>query len=358
MAAAAGSPAGPVLIVGGGLAGGLLALELRERGRAVTLLDGADAAASGLASPTTLSYGGIPGWPVLPTPLARRAAGAARRWRQLQRRHGDLGWRRCGLRLHGSALAPWIRGLPFSRVDAVRLRDRLPPVLAAAGVEQRRGRALALEAAGAGWRVNLAGGESLEAPQLVLAAGAGCRALWPDLPPQLRCSWAGVLQLPGGGGPITLPRHLQRPLLERRALQLQEAAWVVDPGRAPWGDGALLGQISWLAAADVADGGAPELAPDPAVMEHRLRQGLAACGAAWISALEAAGRYHQVPVAFSSNGLPLLGPVPQAPGLWVFSGFSGAFAQVPVLAPLLADWLAPHPHRSARARQRLQALGL
>ena len=61
MTAAAGSPAGPVLIVGGGLAGGLLALELRERGQAVTLLDGADAAASGLASPTALSYGGIPG---------------------------------------------------------------------------------------------------------------------------------------------------------------------------------------------------------------------------------------------------------------------------------------------------------
>ena len=111
----------------------------------------------------------------------------------------------------------------------------------------------------------------------------------------------------------TLPRHLQRPLLERRAPQLQEAAWVVDPGRAPWGDGALLGQISWLAAADVADGSAPERAPDPALMEHRLRQGLAACGAAWISALEAAGPYHQVPVAFSSNGLPLVGPVPRDP---------------------------------------------
>jgi glycine/D-amino acid oxidase-like deaminating enzyme len=349
-----------VLIVGGGLAGGLLALELRERGCAVTLLDGADATgAGGHGCATALSYGGIPGWPVLPTPLARRAAAAARRWRQLQRRHGDLGWRRCGLRLHGAALAPWLRWLPFSRVDAVRLRDRLPQVLAAAGVEQRAGRALALEPlAGGAWRVRLTGGESLEAPQLVLAAGAGCRALWPDLPPQLRCSWAGVLQLPSGGGPITLPRHWQRPLLERRAPQLQEAAWVVDPGRAPWGDGALLGQISWLAAVDAADGSAPDLAPDPARMEHWLRQGLAACGAPWTAALEAAGPYHQVPVAFCSNGLPLVGPVPQAPGLWAFSGFSGAFAQVPVLAPLLADWLAAEPRRSARARRRLQALGL
>ena len=73
--------------------------------------------------------------------------------------------------------------------------------------------------------------------------------------------------------------------------------------------------------------------------------------------------WHSTPAAFgggedASNGLPLVGPVPQAPGLWVFSGFSGAFAQVPVLAPLLADWLAAEPRRSARARRRLQALGL
>ena len=71
---------------GGGLAGALLALELSQRGSAVTLLDAAEADTA-----TALSYGGIPGWPLLPTPLARRAAGAARRWRQLQRRHGDLG---------------------------------------------------------------------------------------------------------------------------------------------------------------------------------------------------------------------------------------------------------------------------
>jgi len=344
-------PSGAVLIVGGGLAGGLLALELRQRGAAVTLLDAAEADTA-----TGLSYGGIPGWPLLPTPLARRAAGAGRRWRQLQRRYGDLGWRRCGLRLHGApALEPWARWLPFSRVDPLRLQARLPQVLAAAGVVLRRGRAVALQPSPAGWRLQLAQGDSLEAPQLVLAAGAGCRALWPALPPQLRCSWAGVLEHPGlAAERITLPRQLQRPLLERRAGQLAAADWVVDAGLAPWGEAALLGQISWVPPVEWE----PSAPPDPSLLQGWLRQGLAACGEPWRQALAQAGTYHQVPVAFSSDGRPLLGPVPEAPGLWAFSGFSGAFAQVPVLAPLLADGLVAPPPRRERAQRRLQALGL
>ena len=95
-------PSGAVLIVGGGLAGALLALELSQRGSAVTLLDAAEADTA-----TALSYGGIPGWPLLPTPLARRAAGAARRWRQLQRRQD-----RKSTRLNSSH--EWISRMPSS----------------------------------------------------------------------------------------------------------------------------------------------------------------------------------------------------------------------------------------------------
>ena len=349
MATPAGPSADAVLIVGGGLAGGLLALELRQRGVPVTLLD-----AGSPETATALSYGGVPGWPILPTPLARRAAGAGRRWRQLQRQHGDLGWRRCGLRQHGSARAPWARWLPFSRVDAVRLRVRLPEVLAAAGVEQLQGEASALAPCAGGWRLHRASGEALQAQQLVLAAGAGCRALWPSLPPQLRCSWAGVLEAPGLDRQIiTLPQPFQRPLLERRAPQLQQPEWVVDAGLAPWGEAALLGQLTWVPPDP--GGGTP---PPAETMEHWLRQAWAASGVRAPTALAQAGRFHRVPVAFCSDGLPLVGPIPQAPGLWVFSGFSGAFAQVPVLAPLLADWLAGPPRQRARAPRRLRALGL
>ena len=86
----AGAPAG-VVIVGGGLAGAWLALELRALGEAVTLIDSAPA--DGSSSATAISYGVIPGWPLAATPLARMAAGASRRWRRLERRHGPLGWR-------------------------------------------------------------------------------------------------------------------------------------------------------------------------------------------------------------------------------------------------------------------------
>ena len=58
-------------------------------------------------------------------------------------------------------------------------------------------------------------------------------------------------------------------------------------------------------------------------------------------------------MAFSRTGIPLAGPLAEAPGLFGFSGFSGGFAQVPVLAPLLAEVLAA---RSATAQGQLERL--
>ncbi|MDP4830893.1 MAG: FAD-dependent oxidoreductase, partial [Cyanobium sp. MAG_185] len=109
-----------VVIVGAGVAGALLALALRELGASVTVV--AAPASHGLCSATELSYGALPGWPLAPTPLARLAAGASKRWRFLQQRHGDLGWRPCRLRLHGAAagwrpLSAWWP-LPFAQVDS------------------------------------------------------------------------------------------------------------------------------------------------------------------------------------------------------------------------------------------------
>ena len=53
------------------------------------------------------------------------------------------------------------------------------------------------------------------------------------------------------------------------------------------------------------------------------------------------GHYRQVPVPFCSDGQPLAGPVDGAPpGLWAFSGFSGAFTAVPPLAETLAESVA------------------
>ena len=321
-----------VVIVGAGLAGGLLALELRQRGLSALLLDAGGPAAG------SLSYGLIPGWPLAATSLARLVAGAARRWRLLQQRHGDLGWRPLG----------W-RPLPLSQVNTVRWSERWPAVLAAAGVEQRRLRVRRLESLACGWRLHGEDGSSLDAARVVLAAGAGCLdlGLGSLLPPPLRRSWAGLLELPPGAaaGPavyrLCLPRRFRRLELERRSESLGEPAWVVDAGLVPRGAGALLGQLSWFAPGGRGAEGAGEgQGPPPQAAETWLRQALRDSAPPPLAALAGGGAYRQLPVAFCSDGRPRVGRVPGAAGLWLFSGFSGGFAQVPVLAPLLADAIA------------------
>ena len=349
-----------VVIVGGGLAGGLLALELRDLGASVSLVDAPGPA--GADSATAISYGALPGWPLAATPLARLAAGASKHWRRLQERHGELGWRPCRLRVQAGgtglgALSAWWP-LPFAQVDTAVLVARLPLLLAAAGVRCRPARLERLERQSPqGWQLHLSDGSDLLAPQLVLAAGAHCRQLWPALPSRLRSSWAAVLELPAypprlGRAAAWLPPSFGRVALERRAAGLEQPDWLVDGGLVPWGTGALLGQHTLVR---------PELelgaAPPPGEVEGQLRQELAA--QAWGAPLAALpGLLRQAPVAFCSEGLPLVGPLAGAPGLWLFTGFSAGFSQVPVLAPLLAQALALEGAPAAAATRRLQQLGL
>ena len=333
-----------VLIVGGGLAGSLLALALRDLDQPVTLIDDGDPDRRA----SQWSYGVIPGWPLGPTPLAREAARAGSLWRRLQRRHGDLGWR-------PSRLRRWLP-LPISQVDVVVLQRQLPALLERQGVERLEAEVQALEPDEQHWRLRFRDGGERRAEQVVLAAGSGCRRLWPSLPDGLRSSWAGVLALPrwpeqAGPQRLLLPSQFQRPGLERQAPQLTETRWVVDAGMVPWGDGALLGQISWINPG-LDQGPRPEAKRSEDLLRQELRRaslpsGLADCPAAYL----------QVPVAFCSDGLPLVGPVPGAPGLWCFSGFSGAFAQVPLLAPLLARRLSGE-NAAEQALRRLQVWDL
>jgi glycine/D-amino acid oxidase-like deaminating enzyme len=321
-------------VVGAGLTGGLLALALARRGEAVTL-----AGPPVGFTATGLSYAGMLG------------CGPARRWRRLEARHGPLGWRRAGLVLHGwptplDAAPPALqalltRPLPFSRVDVVALNERLPQVLARACVERLPQPVRSLTGGAAGWRLQLGGGGEMAADQVVLAAGAGCRALWPDLPRRLRHSWAGVLLLernPGGNpwleqalrGRIVQPRAWRRPALEREAEETREERWIVDAGLAPWGEeGVLLGQISRIGPEPFA-----WPPPDAVRMESLLRQGLARLDPE-LGRMD--GAYHQVPVTFCSDGRPMAEPVQGQPGLWTFTGFSGAFASVPPWAERLAE---------------------
>jgi glycine/D-amino acid oxidase-like deaminating enzyme len=306
------------------VAGGLLALELAGLGLQVQLLD--DGSPDRRA--TGWSYGAIAPW-------------VPQLWRRLQDRHGDLGWGGAWFRPLGGWLA---LPLPCSRVDVVCLQQRLPQALAAAGVICSQASVEGLEppqrSAGP-WRLRLRGlPEPLQAHQVVLAAGAGCRALWPALPASLRVSWAGVLLLqaqPGGwpwAGPaaMRLPGRFSRLALEARAGTLEEESWQVDPGLLPWGERWLAGQISLVRPG--LDAGAP---PDARLQEQRLRRGLAPLLPAlahW------PGHFQQVPVSFCCDGQPLAGPVAGAPGLWTFAGFGAAFTAIPPQARGLALRLA------------------
>jgi len=338
-----------VAIIGGGLAGSLLALELRTLGVEVLLVAPA-LAEYPAATATSLSYGAVAAWAAPLTPLGRLMRQSPRRWELLQRRHGDLGWRRRSLRLHG------VRGvgsllqavpLPCSQVEAGVFAAALPGVLERAGVRWRQARVEQLEQlervqpngpnGGERWRLQLPGGDSLQAQAVVLAAGSHSRELWPALGPSLWVSWAGVIELERWPvayrcGQLVLPGPIERLALERRAAAIEQEQWVVDPGLVPRGEGALMGQISLVRPGRQA--GEP---PDAALMEQRLREALDRFDPALV---RAAGTYRQVPVAFCTDGQPLVGPVPGALGLWQFTGFSAAFGLVPVLTPRMAAALA------------------
>jgi glycine/D-amino acid oxidase-like deaminating enzyme len=343
----------PIVVIGGGLSGSLLSLELAERRSAGPHSAGAiaEAAEITLVAPpssadpsdlvpeaaTALSYASIAG------------AAAAADWRRLQRRHGLLGWRRAGVVLHDGVPVPrwWppdLLALPtawlsFSRIAMNQWRRALPAALAAAGVRRLERRVIALEAiAGGGWELALDDGSLCRAERVVLAAGAGCRQLWPALPQRLCTSWAGVLVLPqlSDAGPwlaqvrrgrLVFPRQLLRPALERGLVPPGPEPWVVDVGLAPWREGALLGQISWLA---------PDQ-PDPVRMEAHLRAALSRLDPL-LGSLPA--RYSQVPVAYCRDGQPLAEAVTGAPGLWVLTGASNAFSALPRLSRELATAMA------------------
>jgi len=296
-----------ITVIGGGLAGSLLALELAALGQAVRLIDAGDG-----NSATALSYGLIP------------PGGDGGAWRRLHRLHGIEGLQRRWLQL-----GPRGMPLPALQVDPKRFAASMRNTLRRLGVERLQHR--------------------LEEPRqldpllaegpVVLACGSGCRRLAPLLSDRLRSSWAGILELPPGVGPAwprglaRLPAGFERQQLEREAGALQHEGWIVDPGLVPCGDRLLAGQITLVRPA--LEPGAP---PDPAVMERRLRSGLAQ---RWPLLATAPGRYRQAAVSFCSDGLPLAGPAGE--GLWVLAGFSGAFGQLPAAAAELAMRLAAGP---------------
>jgi glycine/D-amino acid oxidase-like deaminating enzyme len=358
----------PVVVVGAGLTGGLIALALARLG--LTVIQVAPPSQEPEASATGTSATGTSANSTSATGLSYGSLSlgtTGRAWRNLERLHGPLGWTACGLKLHDRGWLGRRLTLPASRVDGPTLMAALPRALAAAGVQQRPALVQGLEAgATGGWRLQLLdlppsnqrqepqgepplgvpplGASILEARQVVLAAGAGCLDLWPPLARQLGISWAGVLALatnPGNNpwlgqvakGRLVLNQQEQRLGLEDQAGWLAEERWIVDASAAPWGPkGVLVGQISLVRPLE-----GTRQAPDPAKMEQRLRQGLQGWDPQFAALV---GTYRQIPVAFGLQGRALVGPVPGAPGLWTFTGFRSPFSTAPLHAAQLAQSLA------------------
>lgn len=346
--------AGPrVLLLGAGLAGGLLALALADRGARVTL---AGEAAAALGA-TAISYGGVPWWAGGADPLGQLQTGAPAAWKALAARHGDLGWRPAELWLHGPRpagdalpLPPAPAGTWLTAAEARRrepllaLGDplgvlvlpygRIDPRALLAGLER------GLPALGVSRCGPLHGSVALEQARrehdhTVVCAGAYCGALLRQLqlpvPPGLDHSWAGVLHAPGlslAGERIVMPLQPRRP--GREGAGAGPAA-VLDAGLAPApGGGLLLGQTSWF---DLPLD-PPPVAGDRALLAAAARLLIGPQAPDW-----GGWTLRQRPVAFVRAGRPLVGPLGGADAVSLFCGFAGPFALVPVLAPLLAEAL-------------------
>jgi len=398
----------PVVVVGAGLTGGLIALALARLGLTVIQVappsqeadaSATDACACGTSatgtSATALSYGS----------LSLDTTGHA--WRNLEHLHGPLGWTSCGLKLHDRGWLGRRLTLPASRVDGPTLMAALPRALAAAGVQQRPALVQGLEAGPTGgWRLMLLdlppssqrqgprvepqgeaspgeaslldpslrepadrvpplgvtprgvtpplGASILEARQVVLAAGAGCLDLWPPLTRQLGISWAGVLALETNPGSNPWLRQVAkgRLVLNQREQRLgleDQAGWLAEERWIVDASAAPWGPqgvlLGQISLVRPLDG--TRQAPDPAKMEERLRQGLQG----WDPQLAAlAGTYRQIPVAFGLQGRALVGPVPGTAGLWTFTGFRSPFSTAPLRAIQLAQSLAANLANQSRTQ--------
>lgn len=165
---------------------------------------------------------------------------------------------------------------------------------------------LALRPSDAGWEL-LSDGLRIQARQVVLAPGAGLGGFLPDFPLELSRGEVAIFALPDG--PETLP------------MAISAAGHYVAP----------LGRGRYLTGATHYAGARPW---PPEQSWAQLRAGLS-----WLPGIDSA-RLLQIVSGLRcgpSDREPVVGPVPNQPGLWVMSGFS---TRGLLLIPTAAETLA------------------
>lgn len=353
-----------VLVIGAGLAGAGVAQALALRGRRVTVLVPSvspGAHAGHLAAALT---------PVIArddNPRARlsRAGSqrALRRWAGL----GEDIFLRCGTmqleRDEGRAAAlmgtvealalpaDWARavdaaeagrlaGIPVARGGVffsdgmlVRPANLVAALLDTPGVMRREGEAATLVRAGSCWQARDAAGQVLaQAPVLVLACAAGARAL---------LAASGLLD--------ALPRLAQMHALAGEVTQVPAQALGGGPRCVVGGEGYLLPAVDgWCVAGSTYVRDAGEAVTGAAGRQVNLEKAAGLLAGAPAEALRGlagsdlpgwAGWRAVLP-----GRLPAVGPHPQAPGLWLATGYASRGLSWSALAgDLIAAWMCGEP---------------
>lgn len=139
---------------------------------------------------------------------------------------------------------------------------------------------------------------------------------------------------------LVMPALLERFELEKKAGDIaHDAQWdeadaainstILDAGVVQFADGDLcMGQISRILTN-------PHAKIDAAASEAQLRQ---AIGKVLPALQSLKGTWHHCLVAFSGDGVPLVGSVPGLDGAYLFAGFSNPFAILPAIAPRFVQW--------------------
>ncbi|MBD2345118.1 NAD(P)/FAD-dependent oxidoreductase [Anabaena subtropica] len=361
------------IVVGGGIAGAALAYELVKTGFSVLLLE-KDAVPQ---NATRYSYGGLAYWSGS-TQLTRQLCQEARdRYNILsQELDADIELRELDLLLTISADSdPETTAASYAQCavpprlltvkEACELEPLLKPAAIAGALTVKHGHINPQNTAQAYIRGFLrAGGElqigevlqvmsggvktttaNYDGANVVICAGGLSRKLLKSvgIPIRVYFTHAEIIEIPPVDlrlNTLVMPSNLQRFKLESASTKVDEL-WdepdnqlispILDVGAIQFLDGSLrLGQISRV----LTD---TDAFVNPEESENWLRQSISQI----LPALgNLPGNWHHCLVAFSSNGLSVIGAVPEFAGVNIFSGFSNPLVFIPPLAQRFAQFLA------------------
>lgn len=372
------------IVIGAGITGAALGYELARQGLSVLVLEPDQP----LQGATRYSYGGLAYWAGKPLPLRPLAEEGIQRYRSLQDElEHDIEFRELDLLLtigsdqdphqaealyadclippqlidpqQAHALEPLLepRGIGGAlRVTHGHIR---PELTAQAFVQacQRLGGQLqigtvkTIRSLSAGVEVETSESR-YQADQVAVCAGGVSRSLLKQMGISVRLYFthAELIEIPASAHDLRLRTLVSPAILGRPGLELvasraevdplwerpghEPAAPILDPGAFQFSNGQIrLGQIS-QARTD------PSSHQIPAESERQLRDGLRPILPA---IADLPGTWHHCSVAFSADQLPLVGQIPEHPGIHLFSGFSNPLAIVPMLAQRFARHVTGSP---------------